>query len=169
MRVACDGEAIVGGIAYEAYPRSACGLVTYMVVAPVARRSGLGKRMLVEATAAMRAGGARAVFGEVNDPRIARDDETTDQAWRRLERNQRWGARVLETHYIQPALADGLARDRGLLLIALDEARAALPGVLVRAFVTELFETTERRAPDAELHALLAAIPDDVRLVQLGR
>ena len=164
-----DTGAILGGVCAEHYPRSACGLVTYMVVAPAMRRCGLGKRWLAEATAGLRAAGARAVFGEVNDPRVARAAESADHAWVRLERNQRWGARVVATRYVQPALGDGLERDRGLVLIALDEARAELPGALVRGFVEELFEANERRAPDAEVRAVLDGIPDPVPLVQLSR
>ncbi len=172
VRVALDDETILGGIAYEFYPRSACGLVTYIVVSAQARRAGLGKRMLAEATQALRGRGARAVFGEVNDPRIARADEPTEQAWRRLERNQRWGAHVVETRYVQPSLAPGLARDRGLLLICLDRLDGSgdtLAGTIVRAFLAEFYEVTERRAPDVELHAILDEIPDTVPLVQLAR
>ena len=83
IRIALDGGEIVAGIAYEHYPRSGCGLVTYMVVAPSARRGGLGKRLLGEAAAELYAGGAPAVFGEVDDPRRAHA-EPADAAWRRL-------------------------------------------------------------------------------------
>jgi len=48
---------LLGGIAFEHYPRSRCGLVTYMVIAPAARRQGLGKRLQREGrTRAVRCG-----------------------------------------------------------------------------------------------------------------
>ena len=148
IRIAVDGDTILGGIAYELYPRSGCGLVTYMVVAPAARRAGRGKQWLAEATADLRARGARVVFGEVAGEE-------------RLARNLRWGARVVDVRYVQPALGPGLERDRGLWLLALDEAREALPGAIVRDFMIELFEATEGQPPEAEL---LDAIPGTIAL-----
>jgi GNAT superfamily N-acetyltransferase len=162
---------ILGGIAFERYPRSGCGLITYMVIAPAARRHGLGKRLQREAADALFAGGAPAVFGEVNDPRRIGEgvDESLDAMWRRLERNQAWGARVVDVRYVQPALAPGLARDRGLCLIALSGAHplpSTMSGRLVRDFVDELYTITEGAAPEPEL---LAAIPEQIRLVELRR
>ena len=173
IRVARAGGRVVAGVAYEHYPRSGCGLVTYLVVAPSARRGGLGRHLLADAIATLHARGAPVVLGEVNDPR--RDDgnkhEPSDVAWRRLDMFARWGARVVDARYVQPALAPELARDRGLALIALPgdtPLPAALDGAIVRAFVAELHEVTEARAPDAELRALLDAIPPVVALVTAG-
>jgi GNAT superfamily N-acetyltransferase len=162
---------ILGGIAFERYPHSGCGLITYMVIAPAARRQGLGKRLQRGAAAALFAAGAPAVFGEVNDPRRAGDgvDEPVEAMWRRLERNQAWGARVVDVRYVQPALAPGLARDHGLCLIALagpTPLPSTMPGQIVRDFVGELYAATEGDAPD---HALLAGIPAHVDLVELRR
>lgn len=162
---------LVGGIVFERYPRSGCGLITYMVVAPPARRQGLGKRLQRGAAGQLFAAGAPAVFGELNDPRRAGEgvDEPVDQMWRRVERNQAWGARVLDARYIQPALAPGLARDHGLCLIALPSAEplpAMLAGAIVRDFVDELYTLTEGGSPD---RTLLDAIPDQVSLFELRR
>lgn len=164
-------RAICGGIAFERYPRSGCGLITYMVIAPSARRLGLGRRLQREAALGLFASGAAAVFGEVNDPRLAGAgvDEPLDAMWRRLERNQAWGARVVDTRYVQPALAPGLARDHGLCLIALageTPPGPTLPGATVRGFVEELYEVTEGAAPD---RALVTGIPEHVALVELRR
>jgi GNAT superfamily N-acetyltransferase len=164
IKLAIDGESILGGIAYELYPRSGCGLVTYMVVAPSARRLGLGRRLQGDAAADLYARGAPLVLGEVNDPRIT-TLEPAEHAWARLRRNQTWGARVAETRYVQPALGDGLARDRQLLLIVLAGATPlgdAISGACLREFLTEFYEVTEGGLPDPEI-----AIPDVVRLVAL--
>ena len=162
---------ILGGIAFERYPRSGVGLVTYMVIAPAARRQGLGRRLQREAAMTLFAGGAQAVFGEINDPRRPGEgvDEPLDAMWRRLERNQVWGARVVDVRYVQPALAPGLERDHGLCLIALageDPLPDTMSGGIVRDFVEELYEVTERAAPDPEL---VAGIPARVRLFELHR
>ena len=171
IRLALAGGRIAGGIAYELYPASRCGLVTYSVVAPEARRAGLGRRLLDGAVAELHAAGARAVLGEVDDPRRARgpSDEPAETAWARLERFQRWGARVLgpPARYVQPSLGPGLSRDRGLVLIAL-AGEAPLPpsldGAIARAFVEELYAVTEGGPPDPEV-----ALPARVPLVVLSR
>lgn len=150
----------VAGIVYERYPQSQCGFVTYLVVAPHARGQGVGERLLREAVDELHADGAALVLGEVNDPRLRGN-------WERLARFQRWGARVVEGRYVQPALAEGLARDRGLLLIALAGSRALdekIDGARVRSFVRELYEVTERAPMDPEV-----AFADEARLVQLVR
>jgi len=128
-----------------------------MVVSPAARRGGLGRTLLAEAAGELYTNGAPAVFGEVNDPRLPGESE----AWPRLLRNQRWGARVVDARYIQPALAPGLARDRGLLLIVLPPI-PALAAATVWAFVRELYDVTEHGPPDEEI-----SIADPVRLVEL--
>jgi GNAT superfamily N-acetyltransferase len=162
---------ILGGIAFEHYPRSGCGLITYMAISPAARRQGLGKRLQRASALALFARGARAVFGEVNDPRLAGAgvDEPIEDMWRRLERNQAWGARVVNARYVQPALASGLERDHGLCLIALASEQplpATLPGDIVREFVEELYAATEGGRPD---RALVAGIPEQVELIELRR
>lgn len=162
---------VLGGVAYERYPRSGCGLVTYMVIAPPARRQGLGRRLQGDAVRALRTAGAPAVFGEINDPRRIGTgvDEPPIDMWRRVRRNMAWGARVLDMRYVQPALAPGLARDHGLCLLALADGPplpAAIDGAIVRAFVHELYAITEGNAPDREL---LAGIPDRVALIELRR
>ena len=170
VRLALEGETILGGIAYELYPQSRCGLVTYMVVGPAARGRGLGRTLQTDAARSLFASGARAVFGEVNDPRVPHAYESVEQSWTRLERNQRWGARVLLTPYIQPSLGPGLSRDHGLLLIALAgdaPLPASLPGALVRDFIAELFAANEGGPPDAELRSLLDRTPDVIPLLRI--
>lgn len=136
-----------------------------MVVAPAVRGRGLGRRLLGDAARSLHHTGARVVFGEVDDPRVH-----GDAAWPRLLRFQRWGARVVDVRYVQPALGDGLARDRGLCLIALAgdaPLPRSLPGETVCGFIRELHEVTERRPVDAETEALLAGIPGVADLVEL--
>lgn len=160
IRVALASGELAGGIVYERYPRSGCGFITFMVVAPGRRRGGLGMGMLARAVDELYAEGAPIVFGEVIDPR----GDGGEAAWGVLERNQRAGARVLDARYVQPALGDGLARDRRLLLIAMAPRSEVLDGAIVRAFVEELYATTEGGAPDPE-----TAIPDRVPLVTVRR
>lgn len=157
LRVRLVGED--AGICYERYPASNVGLVTYMVVAPAMRGQGIGERLLRAAVDELHGEGVPLVLGEVNDPRQRGN-------WERLQRFQRWGARVIEGRYVQPALDPGLARDHGLLLIALAGSRPlgdAIDGARVRAFVDELYAVTEG-GPVAEE----VALTDAPRLVQLA-
>jgi GNAT superfamily N-acetyltransferase len=118
VRLALDGDEIVGGITYERYPHSRVGLVTYMVVAPGARERGLGRELLTDAVTELYAEGARLVVGEVNDPRVH-----GEAARPRLERFLRWGAQRIDIEYVQPSLGPGLSPDTGLCLIALPPVR----------------------------------------------
>jgi len=162
---------ILGGIAFERYPRCGCGLISYMVIAPAARRHGVGRRLQRGAADALFAGGAPAVFGELDDPRRRGEGvaEPAYDMWRRIERNQVWGARIVDARYVQPALAPGLPRDRGLCLIALSGADPLPPtisGQIVRDFIEDRYLATEGSPPD---RALLAAIPERVALIELQR
>jgi GNAT superfamily N-acetyltransferase len=130
-RVALDGQEIAGGITYEHYPESNCGLVTYMVVAPGARERGLGRTLLTTAAQELYSAGTALVFGEVH-----RD------APERLARFIRWGARVIDIPYVQPSLGPGLARDPGLCLIVLPPV-PTVDARVVNAFIAELYEVTE--------------------------
>lgn len=132
VRLAVDDGAIVGGIAFELYPNSRCGLLTYLVVAPAAQRRGLGERLFRGAVDDLRARGARAVLGEV------RGEE-------RLRRFASWGAHALDVPYVQPSLAPGLPRDRDLVLIAVGEATRAD----AVAFIDELYTVCEGHTRDA--------------------
>ena len=162
----------MGGIAFEHYPRSNCGIVTYVVVAPQTRGGGLGKTLRSGAIRTLYSEGARAVFGEANDPRAPHSYETPETSWKRLLGFQRGGSRVCDIKYVQPSLGPGLERDRGLVLVrhAGDAPPLTeMPGAIVREFITEFYEITEEGRPvDAELRGILDGVPDTVRLIELA-
>lgn len=124
-----------GGIVFERYPESNCGLLTYMVVAPHARGRGLGKRLVEDALAAL--AGTRAVFGEVNDPET-QQREPVENARKRLAMFQRWGARLVDVDYVQPALGPGLESDTTLRLIAWGDPDAKTVGAFLDEFARSL-------------------------------
>ncbi len=158
VRVAMASDRILGGITFERYPRSGCGLVTYLVVAPEERGYGVGDRLLRHAVSHL---AAPVVLGEVVDPRGRGYLE-----WERLQRFQKRGARTLDARYIQPALGPALARDRSLVLVAFpgeEPLPAEIDGAQVKAFIDELYAVTEGGAPDPEI-----SIPDRIRLSKLS-
>jgi GNAT superfamily N-acetyltransferase len=124
-----------GGIVFERYPESNCGLLTYMVVAPHARGRGLGKRLVDDALAVL--AGTRAVFGEINDPE-RQTREPVEQARQRLARFERWGAKLVDVDYVQPALGPGLKRDTTLRLIAWGDPDAQTVGEFLDEFTRSL-------------------------------
>jgi hypothetical protein len=130
--------------------------VTYFVVAPHARERGLGRRLHDAAVAALYVRGARAVFGELDDPLVR-----GEPARKRVARFERWGARVLDVRYVQPSLGEGLSRDRGLVLVAWpppETKMEPLPAETVQAFYAELVAVTEGTTRDPELTAVLHGI-----------
>ena len=145
---------IDGGIVFERYPRSGCGLVTYLVVAPHARNGGLGERLLARARAAL--AGAPLVLGEVHVP-------DSDEARARIAWFARRGAGVLDVRYVQPDL--GYGRDHQLRMIAFFDGAppAEIDGAPLVAFLREFYETVEGPI-DADTEAMLAAIGPRVRV-----
>jgi GNAT superfamily N-acetyltransferase len=147
-----------GGIVYERYPSSACGFLTYLVVAPHARRSGLGRSLLDSARARL-APRTRAIFGEVSDPSRLAGAARSD-AIARLHRFERWGARILDLEYVQPCLGPGLSRDPSLLLLSFTSPPPlSLPGSVVATFLDELYVVTEGSSPGFSLPAVLRLYP----------
>lgn len=147
---------IDGGMVAELYPRSGCGLLTYLVVAPGARRRGVGRalldrsRELLAERAAARGIELGLVFGEITDPRGKAGDDA-EAAWKRLQQFQHWGAHVVDIAYVQPDLGAGLGRDRDLVLLAFFDGDGAPPATIdgsrLVAFLRDLYEATEGQVP----------------------
>lgn len=152
-----------GGVVFERYPGSGVGLVTYLVVAPHARRAGLGRRLFEYARAAL-AVDCALVLAEVVDPARRADPDGA----RRRARFERWGGRRLVHPYVQPALGAGLDRDRTLDLFAFFDGAAppSVPGAPLAAFLREFFAVVEGVDVDAdrELAPIVGAIGDQVAL-----
>ena len=146
-----DG-APIAGVAFEHYRESRTGLITYGVVAPHARRRGLGRALIDHAVESLRGRGATLVLGELHDPAKGGDPG-------RLARFRRWGARVVDVPYVQPDL--GFGRDRELLLIAFHPRQGPIAGLA--AFFHEFFRHNEGGDPSGEeIAALLASCQDPV-------
>jgi hypothetical protein len=165
---------ILGFVAAEYYPRSSCGLISYLAVERDARRHGLGRALVDRALLALRtdsrtpgpvdamkwledgeeASGLRAVFGEIHDP--ARGDDPGD-SMRTLDRIRfmhELGARRLPIPYVQPALTRTGRKARRLMLVAfpLDggPVETVEPG-LVRAFLDELYRSLGVEDPPGDV------------------
>jgi GNAT superfamily N-acetyltransferase len=173
LLAAHDGR-LVGGSVVDYLAEPDVGMIEFLLVAPGARRSGLGRRLLAE-TERLLADDARrhgqrlgAVLAEMNDPLAptAKDDsvDPTDRAliW------HRWGYAGLDFPYRQPALSAEQEAVTNLIMIAKPiraDWRAALPAETVRLAVHEYLRLAMRIAnptdsPDyVEMAEYLAGLP----------
>jgi GNAT superfamily N-acetyltransferase len=138
------GEKILGGIVIEYYRAAKAAFLTYIVIAPDARRKGLGAELAlaaVEAVRVLNGGTVPPVFAEAERPEDADDAEETLHARARLEILSRMGAVRAALDYVQPPLAPGLGYRRLHLLAAKPTLAdsASAPSAQVRAFLEELY------------------------------
>lgn len=100
-------------------------LVDWLAVSGSTRGGGVGGVLLKAGLKRWLGGGARIVLGEVERPdRFEGHPHHGDPA-RRLAFYERLGATVLDVAYFQPAIAEGMARLPGLLLVVLAAADPA--------------------------------------------
>jgi GNAT superfamily N-acetyltransferase len=139
---------IGGGLLFAIYPRSACVLLTYLVVDPARRGQGIARRLfqvafrLVERWSAEHNRPIQAVFGELNDPRLVTLERDVIDPWERLLISERLGARVVEVPYVQPELQAGQGRCDNLLLVTFPlpgRSERELPAATVRDFLLEFY------------------------------
>jgi GNAT superfamily N-acetyltransferase len=160
---------LAGGVAFELYRESWCGLITYLVVAPALRQNGLGRvlvtraiRMLDE-SAAKADGQLRAVFAETNDPALVSAACDSMDPSRRVEALRRLGGRIVSMQYVQPELTPGQGRSRELMLLAfpIDGSPVdAIDAGCVIAFLEDFYRTNGLAEPrqDAEFQAMIRSI-----------
>lgn len=154
--LARDGEGVAGGIAYEYYPQSACGLLTYVFVAPRARRHGVARELIRRALEALEqtAGGSlRCVFAEAENPEEAAQQgiRSAIDPHERLEALARLGARRVDVPYVQPALEKGQPPALHLyLLLFHPPAATRLERGVLEAFLREFYASLGYTGPRAE-------------------
>lgn len=168
LLVAVDGprQHLRGGIAFEYYRDSRCGLLTYLVTAPDQRRRGLGRQLVHGALERLQqeaqAHGAelRGVFAEAEDPAQVSANDAAMQPRERLTALARLGARRVCIPYVQPALAGGSGPCRHLLLLAFHPPTAAIEGAVVRDFLHEFYRALgiAHPAADADFRAMEQAL-----------
>jgi GNAT superfamily N-acetyltransferase len=172
--------AVSGFAACEYYPRSRCGLLSYVAVETAARGRGVGRALLRFVVAALQSDAAaagdtlQAVFGEIHDPAKAADEGDSVPPLERVQIMASLGARRVPVAYVQPELAPGRSRGRTLMLVAFptDEAEVeSLPAAVVRGFLEEFYEILGVPQPTEDVdfsRSLLGLrderLPDDRRV-----
>lgn len=145
LLVALDGGEAVGGAAAEYYRRAQAGLLTYIAVAPAARRTGIGRALVRRAIAAIGAdaGFAPVVFAETERLEMTTSEAAAAQIRKREAILDRLGALAARLDYYMPPLEPGKDIHRLRLLAfgqTLPPARV-LPAATIAAFVRELAES----------------------------
>lgn len=149
---------VLGGLVFEFYRRSQCGLLTYLVIDPTFRRQGLARALVTAATtillsdALTQARPLKAILAETEDPRLVADSivmNTRD----RLTALAKLGAYVVDTPYVQPALEGGSGPCTHLLLVAFmpdGKSRRAIAGAVLRDFFLEFYQALGVADPTAD-------------------
>lgn len=149
---------VLGGMAFEYYRDSRCGLLTYLVTDPAHRRRGLARRLIRQAVALLQRGAReygtelRGVFSETEDPRQVGAHGNAMSPRDRLTALARLGARRIDIPYVQPALEGGQGRCRHLLLLAFypDGPQTYIDGGVVRDFLYEFYRALGVADPQAD-------------------
>lgn len=170
-----DNAVIYGLQIFELYRESACGLLTYIAVSPLARGKGLGRLLLrraIEILSQECTGpeGLRAVFAETHDPAQIDPAEDAMSPRDRIEVMKRLGAQLVPVRYVQPELRPGDGRSRKLLLITFGvdaDKPPVVAGKTITDFMHEFYRALGVINPDVDPDYL--QIQADTTLAVAGR
>lgn len=144
---------IIGGVTIEHYRAADCGLLTYIAVVPDARGRGIGKRLVVEARAALREmAGDVPMFAETERYCDAADDAERAATLTRQRQLAKLGAELLAFDYVMPPLRpDSQPHSLHLLVFGPDPGiHTPVPTNQVAALLSELAAAL---SADLEAHA----------------
>ncbi|RUS22399.1 hypothetical protein BC937DRAFT_89447 [Endogone sp. FLAS-F59071] len=111
---------IFGGVCCEYYPKSNCGLMTYIAVSSAAKSSGLSKVLVSHVLTSLNAestscdhAGCSAIYLETNNDHVDASKDVMLPATRRKVLHK-LGFRILKFEYVQPRLSDNQDKCRDL-------------------------------------------------------
>ena len=138
-------DTILGGVVFEYYLHSCCGLISYIVVHPTARSQGLGRQLLHKAVSILHSAAqsrgspqCRGIFVETNVEGLR---DGVMEAGRRHALLRRWGFAHVQFPYVQPALSARQLPCRDLLLLKLveEEEEEGVDADVVLAFMRDFW------------------------------
>jgi GNAT superfamily N-acetyltransferase len=153
------GDCVSGGLVFEYYRRSRCGLLTYIVVDPARRRQGIGGRLISRSIeilaedASCEGQQLRAVFAELDDPAKVIPSQS---AMPPAERAQAFAkiARRVAVPYVQPELIGGSGRERRLMLAVIlrpEQNPLSIAADVVLEFLREFYQALGVKEPDRDI------------------
>lgn len=153
VTVVRDGAEITGAAVGEWFPTSRVMLLAYLAVAPNARSGGVGSRLLRETLALWEERYSPVlVIAEVEHPGFHGSDPGRGDPAARLRFYDRFGAKLIDMPYFQPALRPGSKRVTGLLLLLLAARRGVIDASgTILAGRTPLVEALREYSRDFQL------------------
>ncbi len=172
------GPSVFGGIVFEYYRVSSCGLLTYVAVDEPYRHQGLARILFeiaiqtLEKDAITNHASLQAAFGEAEDPRVDGPSGSSLDTRERLCVMEHLGAKWVDIPYVQPALSAGGGRCGRLLLLCFHAGRFGantLEGDVLIRFLFEFYQALGITSPqdDPDFHAMVESIDDEVLLKSL--
>jgi GNAT superfamily N-acetyltransferase len=155
-----DERELLGGLMFEYYRESGCGLLSYLVVSPRHRHRGAARALvnraqsILEQDAAAADRSLEAVFAETEDPVQVDAPGTSMDPNSRLAALSALGGRWIDIPYVQPELQEGVGRSRHLQLIAMtatDDGPKSIPGKVLRAFLDEYYRSLGISKPEEDI------------------
>lgn len=115
VSVVLNNDQIIAGCSYELYPKSCCGLITYISVKKEFQGKGYGRLLVNHVLSIMSGYGVKALFLETNKDNVSAEvDVMTPVVRRNVLR--RLGFQVVDVDYVQPALSSDRSKCRDLFL-----------------------------------------------------
>jgi GNAT superfamily N-acetyltransferase len=156
---------IIGGIVGDWFAASRVMLISYLAARRGLRGHGIGGQLLVEVLPAWTSWfGALLIVAEVENPQFFQSDEDHGDPEARLRFYARWGAKIVDIPYFQPALSPEQPRVRDLFLMVLAADQSVLrednrvDAETVRSFIDEYLTGSEGDVDDDEVRVLRAAL-----------
>ena len=165
LAVRWEGSKVIigGGVVYEYYLDSNCGLISFLVVARVARGKGLSRKLVERASEGLDVlsieeggclSGCNAIFLETNMVQsLTVEQDVMDPRVRQLI-YQKMGFKLVDFPYVMPPLAPGKPKVFFLLLLVkvtrkipsnpTDPTERYLPAVLLQRFLSDLWSHFEQ-------------------------
>lgn len=155
-----DSREVIGGVVFEYYRASACGLISYLLVQERARHHGVGRALASEArvqlheVAQSNERQLAAIFAEAE---VTPSSDASADSMRREDRLaalSRLGAMRLDVPYVQPELHPTASRVHSLALLSFALHGAGrppeLPVTIVESFLREYYLALGVENPSAD-------------------
>lgn len=147
-----QGNELAGGIVFDYFKKSNCGVIEYVVVSPKYRGRRIAKKLVAKATADIcnysKNNRPEAIFIEVEDPE-KHEFPTKETAQNNINRLQLWGNSMynkVDITYVQPSLGHGQEAVHTLMLACNthDSSTNTIDAKTLESFLTEYNQVSNR-------------------------
>jgi hypothetical protein len=157
--VLLEDDKPVGGAVADYFDKPNAGVIEYMVIQPKSRAKGLGNHLREQTERLLHEDAVKSghreldwIAAEMDDPYLTPVLTSEFDPFSRARIWDKWGYRVLDFPYVQPALSAGKRPVDNLLLMVKtcsERFDDAMPSGHVEALVTEYLMWSMQSAPDA--------------------